>query len=129
MWPRQLTPARGIYYLLHLGNRLLARLARRPARLPRGCRECDRGCPEDVENAIAAAPRMSRMRSRLASETYLRNFGRASTSRISDATAADRQMVSCDRARNNARSGIECSLSAAPIIELASKTTFGIVGG
>src|SRR5216684_8231955 len=80
-------------------------------------------------NTKAAAPRMSRMRSRLASEIYLRNFGRCRTSRISASTAADRQMVSCDRARSNARSGIELSLSAAPTIELASKTTFGIISG
>src|SRR6266446_8060235 len=80
-------------------------------------------------NITAASPRMSRMRPRVASEIYLWNFGRCRTSRISLSTAGDRQMVSCDRARSNARSGIETSLSAAPTTELASKTTFGIIGG
>src|SRR6516162_5578367 len=60
---------------------------------------------------------------------YLRNFGRCSTSRISPSTAEDRQTVSCDRARSSARSGIESVLSAAPTIELTSKTTFGIIDG
>src|SRR3984893_1524390 len=72
---------------------------------------------------------MSIIRSRTASEIYLWNFGRCRTSRISLATAGEKQMVSCDRARSSARSGIESCLSAAPITELASKTTFGIIGG
>src|ERR1700730_1876649 len=72
---------------------------------------------------------MSIIRSRTASEIYLWNFGRCRTSRISLSTAGDKQMVSCDRARSNARSGIESCLSAAPVTELASKTTFGIIGG
>ena len=37
-------------------------------------------------------------------------------------------MVSYARARSNACSGIKASLSAALTIELASKTTFGIIG-
>jgi hypothetical protein len=37
-------------------------------------------------------------------------------------------MVSYARARTNACSAIEASLSATPTIELASKTTFGIIG-
>src|SRR5690242_14973187 len=80
-------------------------------------------------NIRAAAPRISRMRPRVASVIYLWNFARCRTSRISVSTARERQMVSCVRARSNARSGIESALSAAPTIELASKTTFGIIDG
>src|SRR6266404_8378371 len=72
---------------------------------------------------------MSRVRPRVASEMYLWNLGRSRTSRISLATAVDRQMVSRDRASSSARSGTESCLSAAPITVLASKTTFGIIGG
>jgi hypothetical protein len=77
----------------------------------------------------AAAPRISRMRPRSASVMYLRNFGRWRTSRISVSTDGERQIVACERASSNAHSGVESALSAAPTIELASKTAFGIVGG